>query len=224
MRKIICLVTLVLLCGIAIAQTIKTSGAGSYVQRGSPLVQQADGAYVLTSEGTLSSLTISSSSTTNETILSMSASVNSDYVQANITNSSPTGNACYTATANNGVINGSGTTGFVSMCQNNSSFSKNTAYDLGAASDSQFLSLTSGSMWIGNGTSGKGIYLVTGGVTTLPSSAFVRMTIAGDGSVMISGQTTLTAAKATTGFRTLCINSSGLVFSVAAPTTCGSGT
>lgn len=107
-----------------------------------------------------------------------------DFLEGNIKNQSTgaAAQACWTSTTDTG----SSTSGFVSMCSNNSNFNNPQPYNVGGQGDTSLMGLSTGDMYLVNGTASKSLSFLTGGVSTSTNN---RMTITGAGLVGI-GTTT----------------------------------
>jgi hypothetical protein len=105
--------------------------------------------------------------------LEVIGSVN-DFLESNVKNTSTGANAqaCSTVTSNGG----SNTTNFLSICANNTNFYNPQTYNVGGANDNSLMSLSSGGLYITQGTAGQKLFFLNGGVST---STNIAMTISG---------------------------------------------
>lgn len=112
---------------------------------------------------------------TTEEALSIYGNVD-DFFEGNIKNVSTGANAqsCWTATANTGTL----TTGFVSMCQNNSNFYNPQTYNVGGGGDGSIMGLPINDFYMGSGTAGKNVYIFAGGTGT-STTDYRRISILG---------------------------------------------
>jgi Domain of unknown function (DUF5011)/Chaperone of endosialidase len=159
------------------------TASGTNIKLGGTLTQNTDIASAgfnlgLSGTGSLliGSSTLDSAFVAQQTLLGMTGNIN-NYIETNIRNLS-TGNAAqsgYTATADNG----SATTNFMWMGINGSGYNATSPINVGGANDVNLLGLGN-DMYVANGTAGRSMSFLTGGVSTTTNT---RMFISPTGKV-----------------------------------------